>query len=80
MPRIDVEMLSGREALREDVMLGLRLSRGVAEAAVEGAGVTGALERLVPMGLVERAGGCWRLTRRGWLLANEVFGAVWAGE
>jgi oxygen-independent coproporphyrinogen-3 oxidase len=80
MPRIDIEVLTGREALREDVMLGLRLSRGVAQAAVEGAGVTGALERLVPMGLVERAEGCWRLTRRGWLLANEVFGAVWAGE
>jgi Mn-dependent DtxR family transcriptional regulator len=61
-------------------MLGLRLTRGVAEIAAEGAGVTGALERLAPMGLVERAEGRWRLTRRGWLLANEVFGAVWVGE
>jgi len=80
MPRIDIEVLSGSEALREDVMLGLRLTRGVAETAAEDAGVTRALERLLPMALVERADGCWRLTRRGWLLANEVFGAVWAGE
>lgn len=80
MPRIDIEVLSGSDALREDVMLGLRLTRGVAEIAAEGAGVTGALERLAPMGLVERAEGRWRLTRRGWLLANEVFGAVWVGE
>jgi len=80
MPRIDLEVLSRRDALREDLMLGLRLTRGVAEDAAAGAGVTGALERLVPMGLVERADGSWRLTRRGWLLANEVFGAVWAGE
>lgn len=80
MPRIDIEVLTAADAIREDVMLGLRLTRGVAEAAVEIAGGTVALERLVPMGLVERADGRWRLTRRGWLLANEVFGAVWAGE
>jgi len=80
MPRIDIEVLSTNEALREDVMLGLRLTRGVAEAAVDAAGVTSALERLLPMALVEHAGGRWRLTRRGWLLANEVFGAVWTGE
>ena len=80
MPRVDIEVLSASEALREDVMLGLRLTRGVAAAAVEDAGVTGSLERLAPMGLVEHVDERWRLTRRGWLLANEVFGAVWAGE
>jgi len=80
MPRIDLDVVEARAAAREDVMLGLRLTRGVPTADVAAAGVTAALERLVPMGLVERACDRWRLTRRGWLLANEVFGAVWAGE
>lgn len=80
VPRVDVETLTGDEAAREDVMLGLRLTRGVDVALVERAGVSGVLERLVSTGLVERAGDRWRLTEGGWLLGNEVFGAVWAGE
>ncbi len=78
--RVDVEMLSMDEAAREDVMLGLRLTRGVDIALVERAGVEGVLQRLAGVGLVERSGGRWRLTEGGWLLGNEVFGDVWAGE
>ncbi len=80
VPRVDVEMLSAEEAAREDVMLGLRLTRGVDAALVARAGVAGVLERLSATGLVERAESRWRLTEGGWLLGNEVFGDVWAGE
>jgi oxygen-independent coproporphyrinogen-3 oxidase len=80
VPRVDVETLTADETMREDVMLGLRLTRGVPDALVERAGVSGVLGRLEGTGLVERAGSHWRLTEGGWLLGNEVFGEVWAGE
>ncbi|MCE5192065.1 MAG: radical SAM family heme chaperone HemW [Actinomycetia bacterium] len=80
VPRVEVETLTAEEAAREDVMLGLRLTRGVDVVLVEGARVGGVLEHFVGTGLVERADDRWRLTERGWLLGNEVFGDVWAGE
>jgi putative oxygen-independent coproporphyrinogen III oxidase len=73
------EYLSGAEAAREDVMLGLRLVRGVAAARVEAVGVTPVLERLASDGLTELHDGSWRTTDRGWLLGNRVFEAVWSG-
>ncbi len=80
MPRLDVEVLTAAETRREDVMLGLRLTRGVTDDEAEAAGVTGALETLEAAGLVELVDSSWRTTERGWLLGNEVFSAVWAGE
>lgn len=76
----EAEYLSPPEVAREDVMLGLRLVRGVAREQVEAAGAGAALERLAADGLVELADGAWRTTERGWLLGNEVFGAVWDSE
>lgn len=83
---IEVEILDGDEVAREDVMLGLRLTRGVATSKVTAARLDTVMEDLERLGLVERfrAGAPtserWRTTRRGWLLGNEVFGRVWAGE
>lgn len=74
------EALDSGEAAREDVMLGLRLVRGVSFRQAAEAGVTGVLEDLAASGLVELAASNWRTTRRGWLLGNEVFSRVWAGE
>ncbi|MBA4370861.1 MAG: coproporphyrinogen III oxidase [Coriobacteriaceae bacterium] len=74
------ESLDAAEAAREDVMLGLRLVRGVPHAQVAEAEVGPVLEELAADGLVELAGGRWRTTRSGWLLGNEVFSRVWAGE
>jgi len=79
-PPEDVEHLDAAEALREDVMLGLRLARGVEASAVEAAGLTPVLERLSAQGLVRLRADRWSTTRRGWLLGNEVYSAVWAGE
>lgn len=80
----ETEMLTAQEARREDVMLGLRLARGVPAPQVAEAGVTHALESLAERGLVELAEGAgesrWRTTRLGWLLGNEVFGEVWNSD
>jgi oxygen-independent coproporphyrinogen-3 oxidase len=79
----EIEVLDPAAAAREDVMLGLRLVRGVSGAAVSGAGLEATLESLAADGLVEldssAQGGRWKTTRRGWLLGNEVFSRVWAG-
>lgn len=76
---LSVETLTESEALREDAMLGLRMTEGISESLAVRAGVETALESLVADGLVEQAGGTWRTTERGWLLGNEVFGRVWTG-
>ena len=76
----DVELLSAGEVSREDVMLGLRLVRGVRAAQVSAAGLDGVLESLRRDGLTELVDGRWLTTERGWLLGNVVFGRVWTGE
>lgn len=79
---LEAEYLTPAEAAREDVMLGLRLTHGVADESVSRAGAAAleALRRLADQDLVERERGRWRATRRGWLLGNEVFGAVWSAS
>ncbi len=85
-PDMEVEVLDAEEVAREDLMLGLRLTRGVSVARVSGAGLDAVMQDLERLGLVERFTGGppsedrWRTTRRGWLLGNEVYGRVWAGE
>jgi coproporphyrinogen III oxidase-like Fe-S oxidoreductase len=74
-----VETLSLAESLREDAMLGLRMTDGIPDSLAVRAGVEPALESLVADGLVEHVGNTWRTTERGWLLGNEVFGRVWTG-
>lgn len=82
-----LEMLTAVEATREDIMLGMRLVRGVALSRVEAAGLGEVLTQLASDGLVElvsdeisKPGPNWRTTQRGWLLGNEVFSRIWAGE
>lgn len=75
-----LEILSAAHAAVEDVMLGLRLVRGVPAEQVSRAGLVEVLESLRDDGLVELTATDsprWRTTRRGWLLGNEVFGRVW---
>ncbi len=75
-----VETLSPADALREDAMLGMRMARGISVELAEKAAVVAVLESLAGDGLVELAQGRWRPTERGWLLGNEVFSSIWAGE
>ncbi|MHB9002686.1 MAG: radical SAM family heme chaperone HemW [Coriobacteriia bacterium] len=77
---VEIEYLDSNQVAREDIMLGLRLTRGVVTSQVDAAGVTAVLQSLQGQGLVELAESHWRTTRRGWLLGNEVFGRVWSGE
>ena len=76
----DVELLTATEAAREDVMLGMRLVRGVLAAQVSAAGLDDVLRSLAVDGLTALVDGRWCTTQRGWLLGNEVFGRIWAGE
>jgi oxygen-independent coproporphyrinogen-3 oxidase len=80
-----VETLTHQEVLREDVMLGMRLTRGVRVKDVASAGLDDVMASLERDGLVERSdtppdGARWRTTRRGWLLGNEAFRRIWLGE
>ena len=82
-PVVSLECLDARQALLEDVMLSLRTSAGasgelVARATREAPQLAAEFERLRRAGLLQqRADGGWAPTQRGWLLGNEVFGAVW---
>ncbi|MDP2181422.1 MAG: radical SAM family heme chaperone HemW [Actinomycetota bacterium] len=81
----EIETLSEDEARREDVMLGLRLVRGVPASAIHGARLDSVVESLASQDLLEavddqRDERRWRTTRRGWLLGNEVFRRVWTQE
>jgi len=75
----EVETLSTPEVAREDVMLAMRLVRGVSAEQVAKAGLADVLESLAADDLVKLDAGRWRTTQRGWLLGNEVFGRVWTG-
>lgn len=77
-----IECLDAREALLEDAMLGMRRSAGLSDAFVARVAaaeprISHVLARLEDEGLVEHGQKRWRPTRRGWLLGNEVFGAIW---
>lgn len=76
-PPEEVEYLTASQAAAEDAMLGLRLTEGICEDLAEAAGAGAALAGLTARGLVEHEGARWRISRAGWLLGNEVFGAVW---
>ncbi|MEY8436450.1 radical SAM protein [Atopobiaceae bacterium 24-176] len=85
-----VEELTAREAAAEDLMLAARTSDGLgpgmlarARDAVGAAAVDRAVDTLVGEGLLApSAVGGFAPTERGWLMGNEVFGALWdlAGE
>jgi len=75
-----VETLTIGEAAREDAMLGLRLTEGISDELARRAGVVGTLEALARDDLVRFDTARWTTTQRGWLLGNEVFGAVWLND
>ncbi len=79
VPRKIEERLSGRQALAEAIMLGLRTREGVRPAALRrrfGLDMEDlhreTLEELLSLRLLEKRDGALTLTRRGTLLADEV--------
>ncbi|MDR1713898.1 MAG: radical SAM family heme chaperone HemW [Coriobacteriales bacterium] len=70
-----VEQLSAREAIAEDLMLGMRMSAGVAAPADKQA--LQVLDSLVADGLARLNAGRYQPTESGWLLGNELFSRIW---
>ncbi len=71
--------LDAHQMAAEDLMLGMRMTRGVSDARVERAAgllprVGETLADLEDRGLVVHEGGRWRPTERGWLCGNELYG------
>jgi putative oxygen-independent coproporphyrinogen III oxidase len=74
--------LAEDEALRERVMLGLRLARGVpaadlAACDVLAPGFGARLGEFLSLGLARTRGDRVRLTPRGWLVSNELLSMLW---
>lgn len=65
------EIPTARTRESERVMLGMRLTEGV-PAPVLGAARCARLDRLIPPGLVRRAGECYALTPQGMLVSNGI--------
>lgn len=82
----DIEMLDERQAVAEDLMLGMRLVRGVpaelrgyARDVIGAEAVDAAIERVVSQGLARHTDiGGLVPTKGGWLLGNELYGELWS--
>jgi oxygen-independent coproporphyrinogen-3 oxidase len=82
LPRAWSRGLDPVEVLKERVMLGLRLARGVREELVEACmseapAFRDRMEDFAALRLARRSSGRVRLTPRGWLVSNELFAALW---
>ena len=82
----EVESIGREQGFEEAMFLGLRMNEGVDLEALRaefgervGAGGGGALGDVEEAGLVERDGDWVRLTARGRMASNEVFGRLLVG-
>lgn len=82
-----VDDLDARQMAAEDLMLGMRLARGISDehlsqaaVTIDGEGASGsvraAFEELAALGLAEHVRGRWRPTDAGWLCGNELYGRL----
>jgi oxygen-independent coproporphyrinogen-3 oxidase len=81
--RREVTDVGLREAFEETLFLGLRMSEGVDVALLQEqypralvAGCVETVRELIAGGLMTEESGRWRLTLRGRMVSNEVFGAL----
>ncbi|MDR3036937.1 MAG: radical SAM family heme chaperone HemW [Coriobacteriales bacterium] len=77
-----IERLTPAQAAVEDIMLGMRLSCGVAQKRVEQAAtlaprLPSVIAAAEEAGLILYAQGRYRPTARGWLLGNELYRRIW---
>ena len=78
-----LEFLTEPQAVAEDLMLGARLVEGLGPRLVSrareafGSSLDTVLEELLSSGLLRERGGRLAPTDRGWLLGNELYGALW---
>lgn len=76
-----VDDLDAVQMAAEDLMLAMRMTAGVGAEACAAfrnvlPGFDETLAKLASFGLVEAHEGGWRPTQKGWLLGNELFGAL----
>jgi oxygen-independent coproporphyrinogen-3 oxidase len=82
VPRAWSRFLAADEVLKERVMLGLRLARGVRSELIGACGAAvpafrARVDDFLALGLARQRAGRIRLTPRGWLVSNELFSALW---
>lgn len=82
LPRLDTAVVTPEEAMEDFMMVGLRMRAGISRSdfrsqfGLEPEQVfEGPLTRMLEAELLEREGDCYRLSERGVLFGNEVFGA-----
>ena len=76
-----VDDLDERQMAAEDLMLAMRMTSGIDDMRLESMrsllpGLDDELSRLEDLGLVHRVHDGWQPTEKGWLLGNELFGAL----
>ncbi len=78
----EVTRVGERESFEEMIFLGLRMSEGVAVGSLQSRfaeSCEGSVREMVAEGLMTEEGGRWRLTLRGRLVSNDVFGRLLEG-
>lgn len=79
----ETEEMNKREAMAEDLMLGARMSQGFSQTLVDqarplmGASLDQTFNTLINQGLLIYANNRYQPTHQGWLLGNELYGALW---
>lgn len=73
--------LNAAQMAAEDLMLGMRMTRGVSDEAIAQARLLlprldETIDELISEGLVHHSDGRLRPTEKGWLLGNELYGAL----
>ncbi|MEF2846245.1 MAG: radical SAM family heme chaperone HemW [Eggerthellaceae bacterium] len=76
-----IETLDAFQMTAEDLMLGMRMSRGVSDDDVEIASIllpdtATTLQTLLDDGYVVHEDGRWKPTHKGWLFGNHLYGAL----
>ena len=76
-----VDDLDRKQMEAEDLMLGMRMARGISDERLARASeflpdAADALSQLAEQGYVEHEDGCWRPTHLGWLCGNDLYGAL----
>lgn len=76
-----VDDLDRRQMEAEDLMLGMRLARGISDERLAAASAyledaLAAMQGLAEDGYVEHVEGRWRPTKQGWLCGNDLYGRI----
>ena len=78
-----IDDLNPAQMAAEDLMLGMRMARGVSDERVASASaiigehaVEEAFQELESLGLASHEGGRWKPTDQGWLCGNELYGRL----